>query len=253
MLWFCIVLAWAQGKDTKKVEICKKISRKCKVSFIIYRFPFPDESRRTTSCPPVAVLNHMPFRSERLLLKQVSNWPFAPMQDTRGVEWGAPNKSLILQQWSRACQLQHATTSTMALRMRISFNSKLFSTINPHHHVKYSWLNYNVKRMVEIDPSVEKIDWFADLVLALTTTRVQMQPIYFIFLISWSPWVSFIYLHLRFRKIQRKTLFERLTIDLILWLSKRQAAGANFLSLYANLYCWPLIVTSPCKTCNNQS
>jgi hypothetical protein len=56
------------------------------------------ESRRTTSCPPVAVLNHMPFRSERLLLKQVSNWAFAPMQDTRGVEWGAPNKSLILQQ-----------------------------------------------------------------------------------------------------------------------------------------------------------
>jgi hypothetical protein len=82
------------------------------------------------------------------------------------------------------------------------FNS--FSTIYPHHHVKYSRLNCNVKRMVEIDPSVEKIEWFADLVLALTTTRVQMQPKYFIFLISWSPWVSFIYLHILFRQVQGK-------------------------------------------------
>jgi hypothetical protein len=29
-----------------------------------------------------------------------------------------------------------------------------FSTIDPHHHVKYSRLNRNVKTVVEIDPSV---------------------------------------------------------------------------------------------------
>jgi hypothetical protein len=30
------------GKICKKVEICKKFSTKCGVSFIIWRFPFPD-------------------------------------------------------------------------------------------------------------------------------------------------------------------------------------------------------------------
>jgi hypothetical protein len=40
----------------------------------------------------------------------------------------------------------------------------------PHHHVKYSWLNRIVKRIVKIDPNIGKIKWFADFVLALMTT-----------------------------------------------------------------------------------
>jgi hypothetical protein len=47
MLWFCRVPVWAREKDTKIVEICKKFSRKCRVFFIIWRFPFPDVDQST--------------------------------------------------------------------------------------------------------------------------------------------------------------------------------------------------------------
>ena len=73
-------------------------------------------------------------------------------------------------------------------RYRAIFNS--LSTFKWHYHIKCSRLNRIVKRIVEINQTVEKIEWFADFVFALTTTRVQMQPIYFDFLIFWSPWLS---------------------------------------------------------------
>jgi hypothetical protein len=39
-------------------------------------------------------------------------------------------------------------------------------------HVKYSWLNHIVKRIVKIDPYIGKIKWFADFALASMTKRV---------------------------------------------------------------------------------
>jgi hypothetical protein len=47
MLWFCRVPVWAREKDAKIVEICTKFCRKCRVFFIIWRFPFPDVDQST--------------------------------------------------------------------------------------------------------------------------------------------------------------------------------------------------------------
>jgi hypothetical protein len=46
---------------------------------------------------------------------------------------------------------------------RAIFN--LLSTFKSHYHIKCSWLNHIVKRIVEIDPYVEKIERFANWLL----------------------------------------------------------------------------------------
>jgi len=81
------------------------------------------------------------------------------------------------------------TTTHWQWRFKQRYHEILISlsTIRSLFHIEYSRLNRIVKRIVEIDLSIEKIEWFADFVFALTTTLVQMQPIYFNFLRSWSP------------------------------------------------------------------
>jgi hypothetical protein len=75
---------------------------------------------------------------------------------------------LYTSEWSKlscACQLQHTNTSldNGASDDGAVFNS--LSTINPHYHVKYSWLNHIVKRNVKIDPYIGKIKWLQILFL----------------------------------------------------------------------------------------
>jgi hypothetical protein len=81
MLGFCRVPAWAWEKDAKIVEICKNFSRKCRVFFIIWRFPFSDGSdwigaslvlsrnvewARQTGSGPVVYIKHWRNRNQLL-------------------------------------------------------------------------------------------------------------------------------------------------------------------------------------------
>jgi hypothetical protein len=90
-----------------------------------------------------------------------------------------------LNDWNyRARQFEHTNSSTMALQMTILRDIQLFCHNQPHDHIRYLLLNCIVKRIVEKDLYLEKLEQFADFFFALTTTRVQMQPVYFRFFIS---------------------------------------------------------------------
>ncbi len=92
------------------------------------------------------------FRDSRVFAKY-------PCYTNKHIIWNLIFCILLNDQNGRAC-----ASSNMPPHRRWCFGQgyhsilNSFSTIDPHHHVKYSRLNCNVKRMVEIDPSVEKID-----------------------------------------------------------------------------------------------
>jgi hypothetical protein len=134
---------------------------------------------------------------------------------------------------------------------RAIFN--LLSTFKSHYHIKCSRLNLIVKRIVEIDPYVEKIERFADWLLIWWPLKSKCNQSTSISLLA--PGALNL-LSFNFNGIIMKIHCEcnwKVDYWLRIGTFKAKCSWCQLFDIWRNLHCWPWIITSPRETYNNQS
>jgi hypothetical protein len=154
--------------------------------------------------------------------------------------------------------LAHASFNTPTDRQwhfwqqyRAIFN--LLSTFKSHYHIKCSRLNHIVKRIVEIDPYVEKIERFADWLLIWRPHKSKCNRSTSISLLA--PGALSL-LSFNFNGIIMKIRCEcnwKVDYWLCIRTFKANRSWRQLFDIWHNLHCWPWIITSPRVTYNNQS